>query len=86
MEAMTFSLPVVATNVGDNSYLIKEQANGFLCNVGDWETIAERLLLLCNSGNMCYEFGKQSFQIINNDFSLERMEEKYISLINSLTC
>ena len=30
MESMVAGLPVVATNVGDNQYLIKDDYNGFL--------------------------------------------------------
>lgn len=85
MEAMSNSLPVVATNVGDNYYLVKENINGFLCKPGDWEKLANCLLHLSNSEIMRDEFGKQSFQIISNEFSLEKMEEKYNSIIDNIT-
>lgn len=31
MEAMNADLPIVATNVGDNGLLVKNEINGFLC-------------------------------------------------------
>ena len=46
MEAMSYSLPVVATNAGDTSYLVKDGITGFLCNIGDYQQISDRLSTL----------------------------------------
>lgn len=37
MEAMNWSIPVVATNVGDNNQLIKDSWNGYLISIGDYK-------------------------------------------------
>ena len=41
MEAMNWSLPVVATDVGDNKYLIHNNENGFIHKIGDAAEIAK---------------------------------------------
>ena len=49
MEALVAGLPVVATNVGDNSYLVKNGKNGFLVPCKDVDTIVDKLEYLSGS-------------------------------------
>jgi glycosyltransferase involved in cell wall biosynthesis len=81
MEAMNYSLPVVTTNAGDVSYLVKDGENGFICPVGNSQFISEKLLELLSSFSLRKEFGKNSHEIIKSDFSLERLKRNYESLI-----
>ena len=46
MEAMAYSLPIIATDVGDNNYLVQDGYNGFVTNVKDVDEIAKKLLSL----------------------------------------
>ena len=57
--AMIAGLPVVATDVGDNSYLVKNDHNGYLVPCMQFELIAEKLALLAEDENKRNEFGKQ---------------------------
>ncbi|MEL7341057.1 MAG: glycosyltransferase, partial [Bacteroidota bacterium] len=41
MEAMSYSLPIVATNAGDNHQLAREGQNGFIRPIGDSEGLSE---------------------------------------------
>ena len=84
MEAMAAGLPVVATNVGDNSYLIKNGHNGFLVPCRDVDTIVDRLELLSHSEEKRNEFGKNSFNIIETEFSGSKMLDGYLSLFSKL--
>ena len=43
LEAMTFSLPIVCTNSGDNDYIIKENYNGFVANSKDVSSLSKYL-------------------------------------------
>lgn len=43
MEAMNWSLPVVATKVGDNDILVRNGESGFLHPIGDVEGMAVSL-------------------------------------------
>lgn len=83
MEAMTYSLPVVATNVGDNSYLVKEQKTGYLLEIGDETGIAKKLITLAGSSVKREKMGKEGFQYMKENFSIESLKEKYIQLIKS---
>ena len=81
MEAMNAELPIVATNVGDNAFLVHEGKNGFLCPVKDCNSISNALKVLVNSKVMRDKFGKEGKQLLQNDFSVEVFSEKYRSLI-----
>ena len=57
MEAMNWSIPVVATNVGDNNQLIKDSWNGYLISIGDYKRLSEHLLKLLHDDKLRIEMG-----------------------------
>lgn len=81
MEAMNFSLPVVATNVGDNNYLVRDGENGFLHSVGDVEGIATSLNILLDSSDLRNQMGKKGNEILRSLYSMELFEKRYLSLL-----
>jgi glycosyltransferase involved in cell wall biosynthesis len=82
MEAMVQGLPVVATNVGDNNYLIKDGYNGYLVPCKDVNSIVKRLEYLSESEEARNEFGKNSLNVIESSFSGTRLLENYLSLFS----
>ena len=84
MEAMVAGLPVIATDVGDNQYLIKDAYNGYLVPCGDIKLIAEKLEYLSNFENVRNEYGKYSHSIIEEEFSEEKLCENYFNLFSKL--
>ena len=81
MEAMTYSLPVVSTNSGDSSYLIENEFNGFICDVGDYNSIAQKLSLLIHSEDFRIRMGENSYHKIRKEFSIEKIILDYDKLI-----
>lgn len=84
MEAMSFGLPVVATDVGDNSYLVKDKETGFLVPVRDSDSIAQKLLLLIKDSDLRKSMGAKGYEHIKSNFSIEKFTQEYISLIERL--
>lgn len=84
MEAMSFSLPIVATDVGDNNRLVYEGANGYLTSTKDHEKLAAKLYKLAISHEKRIAFGRQSYHIILNKYSYELFQKRYIDFIESL--
>lgn len=82
MEALNWSLPVVATNVGDNNHLIKEGENGYLHDIADAESMAESLSILLQSAELRNEFGRNSNKNLRDNYSMEIFEKRYLDLIN----
>jgi glycosyltransferase involved in cell wall biosynthesis len=81
MEAMNASLPIVATNVGDNNRMIFEGENGFLHHVGDYKEIAKSLETLMDDYNLRIKLGIRSNQILRENYSFKKFKESYIQLI-----
>lgn len=85
MEAMSFGLPVVATDIGDNKYLVKDGETGFLTKVKDADAVAAKLELLLNNEELRNTMGKKGRQHITENFSIEKFTQQYIELIEMLS-
>jgi glycosyltransferase involved in cell wall biosynthesis len=86
MEAMAAGLPVVATNVGDNKYLIDDGENGFLTDVGDFTALADGLSRLLGDEDLRRAMGKKGNEKIKNGFSSRFFLDNYMELIGRSIC
>lgn len=59
-EAMAAGLPIVATNAGGIPFMVQEDVNGYLENVGDVESIANRIMLLIEDKSKWKKFSTAS--------------------------
>ncbi len=84
MEAMSYSLPIVATNVGDNNRLVYHGQNGYIVDVKDFKQLANKLCELVISYEKRITFGLESYRIIKENYSFEVFQNKYIELIETL--
>lgn len=84
MEAMIAGLPVVATDVGDNKYLIDNGYNGFLIPCKNVDQIVEKLEVLSESEAKRKEFGINSRKKIEIGFSKEKMVDSYLSFFSDV--
>jgi glycosyltransferase involved in cell wall biosynthesis len=80
MEAMASSLPVVATRVGGNPELIKEEHSGWLFEPGDVLALSAILERMCRDPNLRQQLGQAARLRTIQFFSLEGMIESYRSL------
>jgi len=80
MEAMAAGLPVVATDVGDNRYLVRDGYNGFIIPLKDINMIVEKLELLAESEDLRNDFGDKSRLIIKDNFTPEKLLDNYLNL------
>lgn len=84
MEGMNADLPIVATNVGDNQYLVQNGKNGILKGVRDWRGLAAALLDLCINTEKRMMMGRLSKERLMEYYSVEKFKERYIYLIESM--
>ena len=82
MEALNWSLPIVATNVGDNDRLIYDKKNGMLHSIGDAEGMAHSISKLLNCVELRNKWGEKGHKILLDNFSLAVFEQKYTHLIS----
>ena len=85
MEAMLAGIPIVATDVGDNRFLVKDGYNGFLVPYGETDQIVDKLEYLANMEEIRNEFGRNSYSILENDFSEEKFLENYLKLFSRMS-
>jgi glycosyltransferase involved in cell wall biosynthesis len=84
LEAMSFSLPIIATNVGDNKEYIRHGENGFLHEIKDYLSISHSLEMLMNDQLLRVKFGLASHEIIKKNYSYNKFRLSYYNLIESI--
>lgn len=80
MEAMAFGLPVLATNVGGNSKLVKHDVNGWLFSYDDHDVIANRIMWLFENRDALSELGMEGRKYIQETFSIKVASNKYVEI------
>lgn len=76
LESMACGIPVVATNVCDNSYVVKEGEAGFLVEVGDVEGMASRIKMLLGNDALRQEMGQKGVTWVRKEFSIARLVQE----------
>lgn len=70
IEAMSCSLPIIASNVGGNNELVKNDFNGYL--VSESNELVERLNYLLDNPEVLTKMGENSFKLFNSEFKLSK--------------
>jgi sugar transferase (PEP-CTERM/EpsH1 system associated) len=80
LEAMASGLPIVAMRVGGNAELVQENTTGYLCSAGAVPELASRLKQLAQDPQRRVKFGATARQIVEENFSLDKMLAVYQDL------
>ena len=80
MEAMSMSLPCVATNVGGIAEVIEDGVSGLLAEFGDVETFGRNIISLVNDKALRNHMGLAARNRIKNSFDMELIAKKHIKL------
>lgn len=84
LEAMTSSLPVVATAVGGNLELVEEGFNGALVPAGDPEALAQALVSLLENDAERRRLGANARQRACQRFDWDRTVDSYLDVYDEL--
>lgn len=71
LEAMSYGMGIVTTRVGGIPQLIREGESGYLEKDGDWEKIAEDVILLLQDEERCRKMGLRAREEAEQKYSLE---------------
>lgn len=82
LEAMNRCMPLVSTKAGDHDRLAIDNETGFLVDVGDRQAMAERLKVLVENAQLRADLGKNAYQTLIDNYSLERFRSSYLDLLN----
>jgi glycosyltransferase involved in cell wall biosynthesis len=86
LEGMSCGLPVVCSDVGGMSEIVRPGVNGWLVERGPYfvEELAEAIDEWAEDEARRKEFGHSSRRIVEHEFSIEEMVRKHIELYDSL--
>ncbi len=80
IEAMACGLPIIASDVGGVSELVKSGENGFLFTAGQVDGLVSSLNNLLNDDVQRAQFGECSRRMVLQDFSTDVMARRYFEL------
>jgi glycosyltransferase involved in cell wall biosynthesis len=83
MEAMSFSLPVIATDVGDNAFLVENGVNGFILKSRSPEDISNLMIEFVNSPYLIEHMGIKSYEKIMRGFGKDRFLADFRKIIEN---
>ena len=84
LEAMAAGVPVVSSNAGGLSEINKEGFSGYLCEVGDVDSMAKKSLEVLSTVESLIKF-KNSAREQALQFSIHRIVPQYENLYQELT-
>lgn len=77
LEAMSMEVPVIATDVGGISRVVKDRQTGLLVPAGDPGAIVNSINELLGNGAKRAQLAASGKELVLQDYSLEKMCEKY---------
>jgi glycosyltransferase involved in cell wall biosynthesis len=80
LESMACAVPVVATDVSDNAYIIRDGETGYLVDVGDIDTFSNRLQRLADDRRLADALGVAGRQWMVDEFSTTRLADKTVAV------
>lgn len=82
LEYMSLEKPVVASAVGENNYVIKNDYNGFLASdTEDWVKFLEKLIL---NNKLRRDMGKNGRRFVEENYSLKVITKRISKIIEEL--
>lgn len=82
MEAMDASLPVVATDVGDNARLVDNEKSGFVVPAKDVDAISSAIVRLAESHDLRVRMGREGNCILHREYSMQAFRQNYLKLLS----
>lgn len=84
LEALNACLPIVATDVGDCKYIVKNGINGYIHSVGDVNSMVLSLELLIKDSVLRNKFGEEGHSILRRNFNIGKFVSNYIKIVEDL--
>lgn len=83
-EGMACGIPVIGTKVGGIPIQIEDGKNGFLVDVGDIETTADRIIKILSDAELRKNMSLHSLGAVDKKFRIEIGIEKHLMLYNEV--
>ncbi|QQZ11047.1 N-acetyl-alpha-D-glucosaminyl L-malate synthase BshA [Heyndrickxia vini] len=77
LEAMACGVPCIGTNIGGIPEVITDEYNGFICELGDINTMAERALTLLMDEKLHQQFSRNALESVRARFLSKNIVNQY---------
>jgi colanic acid/amylovoran biosynthesis glycosyltransferase len=84
MEAQAIGLPVVATDVGSVSQVLKKGKSGFIVPARDANGLADKLLYLIEHRGIWRQMGKSGRRFIEENYDIKRLNKRLVEIYQGL--
>ncbi len=84
LEAQAARIPVVATRVGAIPDVLEDGVTGILIPPKEPEAIAEAIVMILSDKNLASGIAQKGFERVRDNFSSEKMGDKYLSIYKEL--
>ena len=84
LEALRWSLPVITTNEGAITEIVKENVNGYIIEQHNSLALADKLEILINNPNIRKQMGAAGRSKFEKEFTLDVFENKMAYLLNDI--
>ncbi len=80
MELMAMGIPIVATDSGETSSLVKDNQTGFVVAINDLDSLRKKIVELIKNPQIGKKFGEKGREFISDHFNIDSMVNHYESL------
>lgn len=84
LEAMSFKIPVIASNIGGSKEQIENGITGILVEPNNAEQLAEKIVELYNNPKLRKKMGEHGYNKLLNDFPLGRWTKSHLDIYNKI--
>lgn len=84
LEYLSYSLPVIATDVGGNSEIVQNEVNGFLVKSNDSVHFSKVLSNLIDDNNLRYVFSRNGHKLVSKKYNLDNCVKEYLKFYRSI--
>jgi glycosyltransferase involved in cell wall biosynthesis len=81
LEALSCGMPIIASNVGGNKFVVINGFNGFLYSVESYEELAKAIMLLAQNEKLRKLMGERSLYIWKSSFSPQAIIKQFIRVV-----
>ena len=84
LEALSYGLPVIVSNIESTREIIEHEFNGFLTDPFDIHSISQAITRLIESEDLRIKLARNAIQTIKDQYSARDCYERKANFINSL--
>jgi hypothetical protein len=84
LEAMAAGLPVVTTPAGDADLIVNHGVTGYVVAFDDVNAMAQRMLALARSPELCRSFGQAGRHVVEREFSADKLAQRFVSIYRDI--